>query len=410
LWLIQAGVFGMKRFLAFISFFIVITLSAGDSIKDEDRASLTDLLTELTKAKPDKILNDIKVWPGESSIRVAIYPSDKVKYKYNLLKGEDKDRIYIDLLAVDADGFTLPDVKYDSFLKGIRMGKRDTGIRIVLDTGKVESYNVIEMEEPWRIVIDYYGKKPVEVEKKSEVKESKVSEKVKEKEQKKEPQAKKKKVVVIDPGHGGKDPGAVVGKLYEKDIVFNLAKRIKKLSQKYDSIEIKLTRDKDIFLPLEERAAIANTMNGDLFISLHANSFSDENVGGLEVYHLDNTRDNYTDKLAMVENKISDSSSLLNTILVDMTMSYFVKDSLNYATSIGIGLKENLKKHNVKVRGYKKGALFYVLVGARMPSLLLEIGYLTNKMERGLLLKDNYLDDIAVSVLDAIAKTANEKK
>ncbi|HQO92153.1 MAG TPA: N-acetylmuramoyl-L-alanine amidase, partial [bacterium] len=131
---------------------------------------------------------------------------------------------------------------------------------------------------------------------------------------------------------------------------------------------------------------------------------------GLEVYHLDNTRDNYTDKLAMVENKISDSSSLLNTILVDMTMSYFVKDSLNYATSIGIGLKENLKKHNVKVRGYKKGALFYVLVGARMPSLLLEIGYLTNKMERGLLLKDNYLDDIAVSVLDAIAKTANEKK
>ncbi|HNW15387.1 MAG TPA: N-acetylmuramoyl-L-alanine amidase, partial [bacterium] len=288
--------------------------------------------------------------------------------------------------------------------------KRDTGIRIVLDTGKVESYNVIEMEEPWRIVIDYYGKKPVEVEKKSEVKESKVSEKVKEKEQKKEPQAKKKKVVVIDPGHGGKDPGAVVGKLYEKDIVFNLAKRIKKLSQKYDSIEIKLTRDKDIFLPLEERAAIANTMNGDLFISLHANSFSDENVGGLEVYHLDNTRDNYTDKLAMVENKISDSSSLLNTILVDMTMSYFVKDSLNYATSIGIGLKENLKKHNVKVRGYKKGALFYVLVGARMPSLLLEIGYLTNKMERGLLLKDNYLDDIAVSVLDAIAKTANEKK
>ncbi|HQO92752.1 MAG TPA: N-acetylmuramoyl-L-alanine amidase, partial [bacterium] len=268
----------MKRFLAFISFFIVITLSAGDSIKDEDRASLTDLLTELTKAKPDKILNDIKVWPGESSIRVAIYPSDKVKYKYNLLKGEDKDRIYIDLLAVDADGFTLPDVKYDSFLKGIRMGKRDTGIRIVLDTGKVESYNVIEMEEPWRIVIDYYGKKPVEVEKKSEVKESKVSEKVKENEQKKEPQAKKKKVVVIDPGHGGKDPGAVVGKLYEKDIVFNLAKRIKKLSQKYDSIEIKLTRDKDIFLPLEERAAIANTMNGDLFISLHANSFSDENV------------------------------------------------------------------------------------------------------------------------------------
>lgn len=400
----------LKKFAVLTLFTVFSFFCAADSIKDEDRESLTVLLTELTKEKPDKTLNDIKVWPGESSIRVAIYPSDKVKYKYNLLKGDDKDRIYIDLLAVDADGFSLPDVKYDSFLKGIRMGKRETGIRIVLDTGKVESYNVIEMEEPWRIVIDYYGKKPVEVEKKPEIKDTEAVVKVKEKEQKPEPVTKKKKIVVIDPGHGGKDPGAVIGDLYEKDIVFNLAKRIKKLSEKYDTIEVKLTRDKDIFLPLEERAAIANTMNGDLFISLHANSFSDPNVGGLEVYHLDNTRDNYTDKLAMVENKISDSASLLNTILVDMTMSYFVKDSLNYATSIGLGLRETLKKHGVKVRGYKKGALFYVLVGARMPSLLLEVGYLTNKKERELLKKDNYLDDIAVSVLDAITKTAIEKK
>jgi len=382
----------LKKFAALTLFTVFSFFCAADSIKDEDRESLTVLLTELTKEKPDKTLNDIKVWPGESSIRVAIYPSDKVKYKYNLLKGDDKDRIYIDLLAVDADGFTLPDVKYDSFLKGIRMGKRETGIRIVLDTGKVESYNVIEMEEPWRIVIDYYGKKLVEKEKKEKIPE------------------KKKRIVVIDPGHGGKDPGAVIGDLYEKDIVLKLAKKIHKLSAKYDSIEVKLTRDKDVFLPLEERAAIANTMNGDLFISLHANSFSDPNVGGLEVYHLDNTRDNYTDKLAMVENKISDSASLLNTILVDMTMSYFVKDSLIYATSIGLGLRENLKKYDVKVRGYKKGALFYVLVGARMPSLLLEVGYLTNKKERELLKKDNYLDDIAVSVLDAIVKTAVEKK
>lgn len=399
----------IKKAFAVILLTVFSFFCAADSIKDKDKESLTELLTELTKEKPDKMLNDIKVWPGETSIRVAIYPSDKVKYKYNLLKGDDKDRIYIDLLAVDADSFTLPDVKYDSFLKGIRMGKRDAGIRIVLDTGKVESYNVMEMEEPWRIVIDYYGKKPVE-EKKSEIKDDKTVKKIKEKEKKSEPIIKKKRTVIIDPGHGGKDPGAVVGKLYEKDIVFTLAKRIRKLSEKYDSIEVKLTRNKDIFLPLEERAAIANTMNGDLFISLHANSFSDPKVGGLEVYHLDNTRDNYTDKLAMVENKISDSSSLLNTILVDMTMSYFVKDSLNYATSIGINLKDNLKKHDVKVRGYKKGALFYVLVGARMPSLLIEVGYLTNKKERELLQKDNYLDDVAVSVLDAIEKTVDGKK
>lgn len=367
---------------------LMFPLYGGDSIKDEDRESLSQLLNDLTGAAPSKKLNDIKVWPGESSIRVAIYPDAKVKYKYNLLKGDKDDRIYIDLISVDAEGFALPDVKYDSFLKGIRLGKKDNGIRIVLDTGKVESYNVMEMEEPWRIVIDYYGKKTLEP---KETVDSKPE--------------KKKKIIVIDPGHGGKDPGAVVKGLYEKDVVFKLAQKIKELSVKYDDIEVKLTRDKDIFLPLEERAAIANTMNGELFVSIHANAFSDKNIGGVEVYHLDNTRDNYTDKLAMVENKISDTNSLLNTILVDMTMSYFVKDSLNYATTLGISLKENLKPYNVKVRGFKKGALFYVLVGARMPSLLFEIGYLTNAQERKLLQNDKYIEMLAKTLLDSVRQT-----
>ena len=107
----------------------------------------------------------------------------------------------------------------------------------------------------------------------------------------------------------------------------------------------------------------------------------------------------------MVENKISDTNSLLNTILVDMTMSYFVKDSLNYATTLGISLKDNLKPYDVKVRGFKKGALFYVLVGARMPSLLLEIGYLTNEKERSLLKQDAYIEMLAKTLLDSVQKT-----
>ena len=168
---------------------------------------------------------------------------------------------------------------------------------------------------------------------------------------------------------------------------------------------MKLTRSKDIFLPLEERAAIANAMNGDLFISLHANSFKDRNVGGMEIYHLDNTRDDYASKLARVENKISENVTLLDTILVDMTMSYYVGDSLEYSEGIGKGLKKDLKKYGSKIRGYNKGALFYVLVGARMPSLLFEIGYITNKNERELLQKDEYLETIARSLLDSISKS-----
>jgi N-acetylmuramoyl-L-alanine amidase len=379
----------MKTFSVLFLFLILFfNISANDQIKEEDRLSLTKLLQDLT-SEPDKKLEDIKVWPGENSIRVAIYPSDKVKYKYNLLPGEKDDRIYIDLLSVDSDGFVLPEIEHGAFLKGIRMGRRDNGLRIVLDTSKVETYSVVEMEEPWRIVIDYYGKKeepPVELDKKGEI-------------------VKKDKppvTVVIDPGHGGKDPGAVAGDLYEKDIVLKLAKKIKKLSKEYKLMEIKLTRSNDTFLALEERAAIANTMNGNLFISLHANAFSDKNVGGVEIYHLDNTRDDYTDRLAMVENKISDSRSLLNTILVGMEMSHFVKDSLMFATDLGPRLRKELKPFGVRVRGYKKGALFYVLVGARMPSLLVEIGYLTNDKEKKLLTDDKYLDTIARSILDSI--------
>lgn len=414
----------MKCRVFFLILFLFSAAFAEAAISDSDGESMDQLIMDLINASQGtKKLNDIKVWPGKSSVRVAIYPSEKVTYKYNLLKDGATNRIYIDLIGVDASGFTLPEVESISFLKKLRLGKRENGIRIVIETGKVESYNVVEMEEPWRIVIDYYGEKAAETvqekapekvaEKpaakaepkgKAEVKEAKPAKKAGEKPvAKTEPKAKKKKIIVIDPGHGGKDPGAISGRLYEKDVVFRLAKKIEKLSKNYDGLEVKLTRNKDIFLPLEERAAIANAMNGDLFISLHANAFKDRNVGGMEIYHLDNTRDEYTSKLARVENKLSENVTLLDTILVDMTMNYYVGDSLDYASEIGKGLKKDLKKYGSKIRGYNKGALFYVLVGARMPSLLFEVGYITNKSEKDLLQKDEYLESIAKSLLDSIS-------
>lgn len=245
-------------------------------------------------------------------------------------------------------------------------------------------------------------KKPEKKQEKQVVK----PEKTEKKQETKQKKANGRKLVVIDPGHGGKDPGTVSDKLYEKDIVLKLAKKIEKLSRNYKNIEVRLTRDKDVFLALEERAVIANKLEGDLFISLHANSFiKDRNVGGMELYHLDNTRDEYADKLARVENRISENNSMLDTILVDMDISYYVGDSLDYAKEIGNGLKKDLKKYGIKLRGYEKGALFYVLVGARMPSLLFEIGYITNKIEKDLLQKDEYLESIAKSLLDSISES-----
>ena len=266
-----------------------------------------------------------------------------------------------------------------------------------------------DMDSLDRLISDLVesSKKEQKYEKKPEKQAAKPQKNEKPKKQEvKSAKVKGKKLLVIDPGHGGKDPGTVSGKLYEKDIVLKLAKKIEKLSKNYKNIEVRLTRDKDIFLALEERAVIANKLDGDLFISLHANSFiKDRNVGGMELYHLDNTRDEYADKLARVENRISENTSLLDTILVDMDISYYVGDSLDYAKEIGTGLKKDLKKYEVKLRGYEKGALFYVLVGARMPSLLFEIGYITNKTEKDLLQKDEYLESIAKSLLDSVSKS-----
>ena len=263
------------------------------------------------------------------------------------------------------------------------MDSLDQLISDLVKSSKKEEKQEKKQEKP--------ASKPQKTEKKQDVKQNK-----------KQPG---KKLVVIDPGHGGKDPGTISGKLYEKDIVLKLAKKIEKLSENYKNIEVRLTRDKDIFLALEERAVIANKFDGDLFISLHANSFKDREVGGMELYHLDNTRDEYANKLARVENKISGNATMLETILVDMDISYYVGDSLDYAKEIGEGLKKDLKKYETKIRGYEKGALFYVLVGARMPSLLFEIGYITNKMEKDLLQKDEYLESIAKSLLDSISKS-----
>ena len=229
----------------------------------------------------------------------------------------------------------------------------------------------------------------------------------KQKPEPKQAPAKKKtnKIIVIDPGHGGKDPGTVKGRLYEKDIVLRLAKKIRDVSKKYKGIEVKLTRDRDIFLELPERAKIANRLDGDLFISLHVNSFKDETAAGMEIYHLDNTRNEYSRKLASVENKISGDVSTLEMILIDMDLTYYIDDSISYASLMAKNINKDLAGYKIKLRDYRKGALFYVLVGARMPSLLFEIGYISNPTDRALLQNDKFLEALARALLNSIAET-----
>ncbi len=385
-----------------------LSLSA-TALSEEDRKDMSKLITSLLGTEAPVQLKKVKVWPGKDSVRVALYPEKEVHFKYQKLPGKQEDRIYIDLLNTTGSPSLLSGIPTSPFLKAVRMGQRDTGVRVVLDTGKIEKYNVTVMSEPYRIVIDYYGKRAPSSPKNNAVSTQKKTDK-KRHEHKQKPGKKRPFVLVIDPGHGGKDPGASRAGVREKDIVLRLAKIVARKARKLPGMKVVLTRNKDIFLPLEERAALANAHDGDLFVSLHANVFRSADVHGIEVYHLDNQRDSYTEKLALVENKLTHTQSLLNTILVDMTMSFYVKDSLLYAASIGKHLKKQLKPYGTSIRGYKKGALFYVLVGARMPSLLIEIGFLSNTKERTCLQQDKYLNDLADAILSGIEQTRHSSR
>ncbi len=249
-------------------------------------------------------------------------------------------------------------------------------------------------------------KKETPVPKKPSQKKDEKNKNVKKESDKKEIKNEKTFVVVIDPGHGGKDPGALNKKIKEKDVVLKLAGIIKKKASNIKGLRVELTRDNDVFLELQKRAEIANSRNGDLFISIHVNANKSKKASGMEVYHLDNRRSEYTDRLALVENRMTENSSMLNTILVDMNMNFYIEDSLKYTALLAKRLNVPLKKHKTKLRDYRKGALFYVLVGARMPSALFEIGFLTNKDEEKKLKDNKYLEDVA----DAMIKSFTDMK
>lgn len=212
----------------------------------------------------------------------------------------------------------------------------------------------------------------------------------------------KVRTVMIDAGHGGKDPGAMANGVREKDINLRMAKILGRMLQD-QGFEVHYTRTTDVFISLEERTARANAKDADLFISVHCNAYSDSSIKGLEIYYLNLATDAQAVRVAARENgvtakKISD----MQFILSDLMLNSKINESKDMASLMQketvSGMRSRYAVHNLG----SKGAFFYVLTGARMPAVLAELGYLTNPGEAGNLNSETYLTAMAKGMVGGV--------
>ena len=332
----------------------------------------------------------IRHWSSERYTRIVIDVDKPVDFTQNRLS--NPDRLFFDLkgcILPKEISATLP--IGDSILKDARAAQFDKNtVRVVLDLESFESFNVITLQEPFRIIIDVYGKEKAPPSSRPEGQKLAVIKKV-----------------LIDPGHGGKDTGAIgpTG-LYEKDVVLSVAKKLGSILKERYNVDILFTRGEDVFIPLEERTAIANSKKVDLFISIHANASPRRAARGIETYILNWTDDEEAMRVAARENAISFKKMRkiqgdLQKILSDLARDSKRDESMRLAHSVHNSLVSTLREDYDEINDLRvKSALFYVLVGAEMPSILAEISFISNHEEEKRLSDDSYRNKIA----EAIAK------
>jgi N-acetylmuramoyl-L-alanine amidase len=212
--------------------------------------------------------------------------------------------------------------------------------------------------------------------------------------------------VVIDPGHGGHDPGAKTKGLTEADLVLDVALRLEQLLSKQDGFEVVLTRRVDTFVPLEERTAIANREGADLFLSIHANASTNGAARGVETYFLNLTGNPDAEAVAARENAGSSRSmSQLPDIVKAIALNNKIQESRDFASMIQASMSSQLRKADSSVRNLGvKQAPFLVLLGASMPSVLAEISFITNKQEAAMLKSEKGRQRIAEALFAGVLR------
>ncbi len=396
----------------------------------------------------------VKYWSSEDYTRVVIKASGPVTYRETLLEKQGKHprRLYIDFQnSYIEPRYRAPVPIEDGLLKQIRTAQNTPEtVRVVLDIETISNYKIFSLPDPFRVVIDVRGegKKIADLSKSSPLPPAQISSNsttpvpetqsapeidlivlddqkksavnagpsvkpandLKDEMQSMELSLAQQlglgiRKIVVDPGHGGKDPGASAFGQKEKDIVLKIGQKLAPILAEETGAEVILTRNTDVYIPLEERTAIANTQGADLFISLHINAHPSPKVHGLETYFLNLSTNAEAMRVAAFENATSTHQmSDLQDILSDIMKNSKINESSRLAgfvhNSLCDGIKE-LQQTKFKDLGVKQ-APFYVLIGAQMPAILIEIAFITNAEDSKHLADETFLDTIVDDIAEGV--------
>jgi N-acetylmuramoyl-L-alanine amidase len=395
---------------------------------------------------------DLRFWSGETSTRVVLDLESKVKLKYDRV--EDPERLWIDLIGTRLH----PNLEKrlfpvgDGLLERVRIAQnRPQVVRVVLDFKGSWEHNFFYLDGPPRLVIDVKGKPapgpavaddsaspsaPPATSGSSAGKASPAedgtptapaAEPVGRTQTPAAPAAKLPppeppaansagtyslarqlglgaRRIVIDPGHGGHDPGTIGRKgLQEKDLVLDVSLRLRDLIRSELGAEVLMTRSTDVFIPLEERTAIANTERADLFLSIHANGVKSSEAEGIETYFLSFARSRHAESVAARENSISEGTLKdLQNLVKAITLNAKIDESKDFAASVQEAMVNGVRRtHKVRDRGVHT-APFYVLIGAEMPAILAEIGFVSHPETERRLKTSSYRDALARSLFGGV--------
>ncbi|MHB8784218.1 MAG: N-acetylmuramoyl-L-alanine amidase [Desulfobacteria bacterium] len=377
-------------------------------------------------------VSDIRAWTNEIYTRVAIYTGDEVSWRSNTLRADPllglPPRIFIDIhgAGIRDDILRKPVEVRNGLLRQVRAGRfdRDT-VRVVIDLERESTCRVFALPGPFRIIVDIDGEgeipalpasldviaPPGPVAVAPEVPSTPPAvppsvESLRAAASHPSPARKHRVRVMIDPGHGGKDPGAIgpTG-LKEKDVVLAIGRKIREKLSRSGEFDVRMTRDEDVFIPLEERTAMANKGGVDLFVSLHINASRNRRAEGYSTYVFSRGASNREDlELAARENGVPVGKLQgVKFIIDDMFTGARKNESLRLAKTVNDAVVRHVSTRYPGAQSFGlKQAPFYVLVGARMTAVLVEASFISNVREESRLRDSSYLDGIADGVVEAV--------